>query len=99
MCLPARYPWPIRDYALIATLAATGLRRSEVLALTVDDVLERAGHALGPAPLALEEEHAGRVADLQLYVRQEHAERDAAALGRLVTSAASTPSADDGPLW
>ncbi|MGB8020007.1 MAG: tyrosine-type recombinase/integrase [Candidatus Nanopelagicales bacterium] len=36
--VPARYPWPIRDYALIATLAATGLRRSEVLALTVDDV-------------------------------------------------------------
>ncbi|GAA2039591.1 hypothetical protein GCM10009740_35490 [Terrabacter terrae] len=35
-------------------------------------------------PLALEEDHAGRVADLQLYVRQDHAERDEAALGRLV---------------
>lgn len=36
--IPARYPWPIRDYALIATLAFTGLRRAELLALTVGDV-------------------------------------------------------------
>jgi hypothetical protein len=53
-----------------------------VVAGTTEEVLERVGHALGPAPMALEEEHAGRVADLQLYVRQEHAERDAAQLGR-----------------
>jgi hypothetical protein len=29
-----------------------------------------------------EAEHAARVADLPLYLRQEHAERDQAALGR-----------------
>ncbi|HET7399524.1 MAG TPA: acyl-CoA dehydrogenase, partial [Intrasporangium sp.] len=37
--------------------------------------------------LAFEEEHARRVADLRLYVRQEHAERDQAALGRFLVAA------------
>ena len=50
----------------------------------VEEILLRAGRALGPAPLALDAEHAKRVADLALYVRQHHAERDDAALGRAV---------------
>ncbi|MFM6849220.1 MAG: acyl-CoA dehydrogenase [Terrabacter sp.] len=62
--------------------AVLALRVRRIVASTADDVLARVAHATGPAPLALEEEHARRVADLQLYVRQEHAERDAAALGR-----------------
>ena len=36
--IPARYPWPIRDYAVITTLAFTGLRRAELLALSVGDL-------------------------------------------------------------
>ena len=32
-----------------------------------------------------------RVADLQLYVRQHHAERDDAALGRMLVTKGSTP--------
>ena len=36
--VPARRPWPTRDYAVITTLALTGLRRAELLALAVDDV-------------------------------------------------------------
>lgn len=52
-----------------------------VVAGTVDTVLTRVGHALGPAPLAFDPAHARRVADLQLYVRQHHAERDDARLG------------------
>lgn len=52
-----------------------------LVARTVDEVLARVGHALGPAPLALDARHARRVADLGLYVRQHHAERDDAALG------------------
>lgn len=51
-----------------------------------EDVLARAAHALGPAPLALETEHAKRVADLQVYVRQQHAERDDVSLGRALAS-------------
>jgi 2-methylcitrate dehydratase PrpD len=49
-----------------------------------EETLTRTGHALGPAPLARDERHARRVADLQLYLRQHHAERDQAALGRAV---------------
>ncbi len=52
-----------------------------VVADTVETVVTRVGHALGPAPLAFDAAHARRVADLQLYVRQHHAERDAARLG------------------
>ena len=53
-----------------------------VVAGAVEDVVRRFGHALGPAPLAQNADHARRVADLQIYVRQHHAERDDAALGR-----------------
>jgi len=60
-----------------------------IVARTVDEVLGRVGHALGPAPLALDARHSRRVADLSLYVRQHHAERDDAALGgRLLTGEA-----------
>lgn len=61
------------------TLLAARVRG--LVARSVDEVLTRVGHALGPAPLALEARHARRVADLTLYLRQHHAERDDAALG------------------
>jgi alkylation response protein AidB-like acyl-CoA dehydrogenase len=61
------------------TLLAARVRG--LVARTVDEVLTRTGHALGPAPLALDARHARRAADLTLYVRQHHAERDDAALG------------------
>jgi alkylation response protein AidB-like acyl-CoA dehydrogenase len=47
------------------------------------DIVDRAGRALGPGPLAFEEDHLQRVADLGLYIRQHHAERDLEELGRL----------------
>ncbi|AQA01931.1 acyl-CoA dehydrogenase [Mycobacterium sp. MS1601] len=52
----------------------------------VDQAITRTGRALGPAPLCTDAAHAQRVADLGVYVRQSHAERDLAALGRLVRS-------------
>ncbi|TFD29555.1 acyl-CoA dehydrogenase [Cryobacterium cryoconiti] len=61
------------------------------VAHTVDAVITRAGHALGPAPLAFDARHAARVADLQLYVRQHHAERDDAALGRRLRESGVSP--------
>lgn len=60
------------------------LRVRQVVRRAAEEVLHRSDHAMGPAPLAGEEEHARRVADLHLYLRQEHAERDQAALGCLV---------------
>ncbi|CAN5790508.1 acyl-CoA dehydrogenase [soil metagenome] len=50
----------------------------------VDEVVSRVGRALGPGPLALDAEHARRVADLQVFVRQHHGEADLVALGRLL---------------
>jgi len=57
------------------------LRVRSVVADAVETVLRQVGHTLGPAPLAFDETHARRVADLEIYVRQHHAERDLAALG------------------
>ncbi len=62
-----------------------------IVARTVDDVMFHIGHALGPAPLALDSRHAQRLADLQLYVRQHHAERDDAALGHMLVARGKTP--------
>lgn len=64
--------------------ARLALRVRQVVRLTAEETLRQADHAMGPAPLALEEEHARRVDDLRLYLRQEHAARDQAALGRAV---------------
>lgn len=55
-----------------------------VVADAVERVMTLADHALGPAPLTVDEGYARRVADLHLYLRQHHAERDAARLGRLL---------------
>ena len=65
-----------------------------VVADTVERVVRQVGHALGPGPLAFDADHARRVADLALYVRQHHAERDLVALGRDVL--ASEALRDDG---
>jgi alkylation response protein AidB-like acyl-CoA dehydrogenase len=48
-----------------------------------DEAITRTGRALGPGPLCQDGRHAQRVADLSIYIRQSHAERDLAALGRL----------------
>jgi len=59
-------------------------RTRTIIESAVDEAITRTGRALGPAPLALDSQHASRVADLMMYVRQSHAERDLAALGLLV---------------
>lgn len=61
------------------------------VARCVDEVLARVGHGLGPGPLTGEEEHARRVADLQVYVRQQHAERDDRAAGALLHATGEQP--------
>lgn len=67
-----------RDGALLAT------RVRAVAAQAAEEALTIVGHALGPGPLAGDETHARRVADLTLYIRQHHAERDLASLGERV---------------
>ncbi|WP_226858487.1 hypothetical protein [Diaphorobacter aerolatus] len=55
------------------------------------DVIERLARALGPGPLCTDAVHAQRCADLSVWITQQHAERDDAALGALV--------AKEGPPW
>jgi alkylation response protein AidB-like acyl-CoA dehydrogenase len=54
-------------------------------------VMHRVGRALGAGPLCHDEVHSRRVADLTVYLRQHHAERNLAELGALV--------ADSGTSW
>lgn len=64
--------------------ASEGLRAARARAVVADAVettIAGAAHALGPLPLVADEAHARRVADLQVYVRQHHAERDLAKIG------------------
>lgn len=46
-------------------------------------VIDRVGRALGPGPLSADAGHAQAVADLTVYIRQSHADRDLAVLGAL----------------
>lgn len=82
---------PARDAASILAK-----RVRAIVARACEEVLLRSGHALGPAPLALDPVHAKRVADLQLYIRQHHAERDQASLGSALLAAGD---GDGGAPW
>lgn len=70
-----------------------GLRVRAIVADAAERTIRQVGHALGPGPLAFSEDHARRVADLELYIRQHHAERDLARLGAAVLTAESGGSA------
>lgn len=58
-------------------------RTRAVVETAVEETIVRTGRALGPAPLSQDAQHAKRVADLSMYVRQSHAERDLERLGLL----------------
>jgi alkylation response protein AidB-like acyl-CoA dehydrogenase len=75
------------DAGTVPDPALLAARVRGIVARACEEVLWRSGHALGPSPLATNAEHAQRVADLQLYIRQHHAERDQEALGALLRGA------------
>ncbi|HEX5115140.1 MAG TPA: acyl-CoA dehydrogenase family protein [Pseudonocardiaceae bacterium] len=52
------------------------------------DIHDRVPRITGPTPLCRDRAFAQRLADLEVYVRQHHAERDLAALGRAVLDTA-----------
>lgn len=76
------------------TSALVAQRVRQAVAETCEEVLMRVGHALGPGPLTGDGEHARRVADLTVYLRQHHAERDQARLGSTVLEAAMGAATD-----
>jgi alkylation response protein AidB-like acyl-CoA dehydrogenase len=63
--------------------AARALRVRAQVEQAAAEVLARTGRALGAGPLSHDEAHSRRVADLTVYLRQQHAERDLAQLGAL----------------
>lgn len=70
-----------RDGGPAGTLTATCRAAAERAAR---DVLDRVPRVTGPTPLCRDRRFAQQLADLEVYVRQHHAERDLAALGRAV---------------
>jgi hypothetical protein len=81
--------WVDAQPAANAQLAATRARLSAEQAATW--VIAHAGRALGAAPLCRDARFAQAMADLPVFVRQSHAERDLAALGTLVLTAPEAP--------
>ena len=68
----------IDDFRLLAA------RGRAVAAEAVEAALSHSARSLGAAPFALDADFARQHAGLALYVRQHHAERDDAALGRIL---------------
>lgn len=75
---------------VVNPVLAAGRARAAVVA-SAEAILSIAGHAMGPGPLAFEPDHAARTADLALYLRQDHAERSTAALGRALLEEPAPP--------
>ena len=71
------------DPADITGARVRALRVRAVVEAAASLVLDRVGRALGPGPLAQDARHAAAVADLGIYLRQSHAERDLATLGAM----------------
>ena len=78
-----------KDDGGLARLLAGRVRA--VVERTATDVTTHVGRALGAAPLALDADHARRVGDLALYLRQSHAERDLEDLGTRSLEAGGRP--------
>jgi alkylation response protein AidB-like acyl-CoA dehydrogenase len=76
------------------TIDANPLDNAELLARraravvehSVEQVIRHVGHALGAGPFCKDRQFAQLMADLPVFLRQSHAERDLAALGEQVVS-------------
>jgi alkylation response protein AidB-like acyl-CoA dehydrogenase len=62
---------------------ALALRVRATVEKAATEVVDHVGRALGAGPLCRDGDHARRVADLTVYLRQSHAEGDLEQLGRL----------------
>jgi alkylation response protein AidB-like acyl-CoA dehydrogenase len=77
----------VSEHADIGDVALLALRTRTVVVDAVEATLRHVAHALGPAPLAYDADHGRRVADLEIYIRQHHAEADLATLGARIAAA------------
>lgn len=69
---------------------AHALRARTVVEAAVAHTMQRAGNALGAGPLCRDARLAALYADLPVFVRQSHAERDLAALGTRIAADGNT---------
>jgi alkylation response protein AidB-like acyl-CoA dehydrogenase len=76
---------PLLDPTLLTATCRAAAER------TAWDMLDRLPRITGPTPLCRDRRFAQQLADLQVYVRQHHAERDLAALGRDVLTQERRP--------
>lgn len=80
----------MRELASAIDAAPTQSHQTEILRLrsvverSCAHVLDAVGRALGPAPMCLDPAHARRWSDLTVFIRQSHADRDWAELGRAI---------------
>ncbi|MFZ6648013.1 acyl-CoA dehydrogenase [Undibacterium sp. TJN25] len=77
--------YPLQDAMALA------LRTRLTVEATASKVLALATRALGAGPLCREPEFARAAADLPVFLRQSHAERDLAALGKTVAAELENP--------
>ena len=66
------------------------LRVRALIEQIATSVMHRVGRALGAGPLCHDAAHGRRIADLTVYLRQHHAERNLAELGEAITARGST---------
>jgi alkylation response protein AidB-like acyl-CoA dehydrogenase len=69
---------------------ARALRVRALTEAVATDVMARVGRALGAGPLCHDEAHSRAVADLTVYLRQHHAEKDLAELGAIGAGTGAT---------
>ncbi|MDO4919143.1 acyl-CoA dehydrogenase family protein [Kocuria sp.] len=74
--------------------AAWALRVRRTVADAAEEVIRVVSRATGPGPLTGDPGHIRRVESLQVYIRQDHAERDTAALGRSLLELAEHTAQD-----
>ncbi len=84
--------------AQVASARLAAARARAAVETAVEVTLLETARATGPGPLATDADHARHVADLQVYVRQSHGDRDLAVLGGLVVAWRAAPVLpEDGP--
>lgn len=76
----------LADHGALDALAAHRVRGQ--VASVCTRLLQISAESTGPGPLASNEEHAQRAADLAIYIRQHHGARDDATLGQLIADRA-----------
>ena len=79
------------DAAPGANAQALALRCRLAVEAAAEAVMRHAGRALGAGPLCRNERFAHAMADLPVFMRQSHAERDLAALGQRVLATEGSP--------